>query len=223
MGRKWSAILGDERPSWRPNSYGYKVWDCEVKLKFPIVKLLDYKKKWEYLEKSHNPFAVVVMAHLQTQETRHNPDQRLEFKWQLIRKLYERGFSKEDVRQLFRFIDWLMKLPEELEQRLDQRIAEIEEEQKMPYITGIERRGMQRGMLQQAREDLMEVLQSRFQNVSLPETLVEMLKAINDSAMLKTLVQQSLRGESMPAFEQKVAEVTGGNSLTSESIAPANG
>ena len=217
------AILGDERPSWRPNSYGYKVWECEVKLKFPIVKLLDYKKKSDELEASRNPFAVVVMAHLQTQETRHEPDKRFEFKWQLIRSLYERGYSKEDVRQLFHFIDWIMKLPEELEERLDQRIAVIEEEQKMPYITGIERRAMQRGVLQTTRENLIEVLKARFENVSLPETLVEMLKAINDSAILKRLLRHSATVESVPAFEQRLAEVTGGNVLKPETTAPANG
>jgi hypothetical protein len=116
-----------------------------------------------------------------------------------------------------------MKLPEELELQLDQQMAEIEEEQKMPYITGIERRGIEKGILQSTRENLMEVLQNRFQNLSLPETLVEMLKAINDSAMLKRLFQQSLKVESVAAFSRAVAEVTGGNGQKSQSIAPANG
>jgi hypothetical protein len=106
------AILGDEESWWRPDTYSSEVLGCEVKFKFPIVKLLDYKEKWEELEEDENPFAVVVMAHLQTQETRHTypaelgkPEERFEFKWKLIRSLYERGYRKEDIRKLFHFID----------------------------------------------------------------------------------------------------------------------
>src|SRR5664279_5721538 len=36
------AVLGDDNPNWRPQSYGYTLWGTEVGLRFPIVKLLDY-------------------------------------------------------------------------------------------------------------------------------------------------------------------------------------
>ncbi|PKO21111.1 MAG: hypothetical protein CVU38_16460 [Chloroflexi bacterium HGW-Chloroflexi-1] len=39
------AILGDERAEWRPDRYGYELWGCEVSLRFPIVKLLDYQEQ----------------------------------------------------------------------------------------------------------------------------------------------------------------------------------
>ena len=85
----------------------------------------------------------------------------------------------------------------------------------MRYITSIERRGIEKGvhlgMLQSTREDLMEVLQTRFQNVPLPKTLVEMIKDINDSVVLKRLFRQSLTIESVPEFAEKVAEVAGKN------------
>ena len=215
------GILGDENDTWRPDEFSYEVWGTEVKLKFPIVKLLDYKEKCQELEKSRNTFAVVVMAHLQTKETRHNPEQRLEFKWKLIRRLYERGYNKEDVRQLFRFIDWVMKLPEELGRQLDERIAEYEEEQKMPYITSIERRGiekgLQQGILKNAREAILKVLQARFQNISLPKNLVEKVKSISSENLLDMLLEQSVTVDSIPTFEQKVAEIAGQNGQLSAS------
>src|SRR5688572_23238702 len=58
------AILGDERPKWRPESYGYELWGCRIRLEFPTIKLLAYKAQWAELEQSRNPFAVLVMAHL---------------------------------------------------------------------------------------------------------------------------------------------------------------
>jgi len=45
------VILGDNRPSWRPNSYQYEVLSNEVTLNFHSVKLLDYKLRWAELEK----------------------------------------------------------------------------------------------------------------------------------------------------------------------------
>jgi hypothetical protein len=63
------------------------------------------------LEADANPFAKVVLAHLKALETRSDPGERRAWKFRLVRGLYERGFKAEDVRQLFRLIDWLMDLP----------------------------------------------------------------------------------------------------------------
>ena len=72
------ATLADEQLNWRPNHFGYDLWGCEISFKFPIVKLLDYKEKWDSLEQSSNPFAVVTMAYLQAIETRNNPEDRFQ-------------------------------------------------------------------------------------------------------------------------------------------------
>jgi hypothetical protein len=42
-------------------------------LTFPVVKLLDYCKDLTLLETSNNPFAIVVLAHLQSQLPRRDP------------------------------------------------------------------------------------------------------------------------------------------------------
>jgi hypothetical protein len=63
------AILGDERPWWRPQSYGYSLGSYRLSLEFPTVKLLDYQQRWPELEASSNPFAIMVMAHLKTKAT----------------------------------------------------------------------------------------------------------------------------------------------------------
>ena len=97
------AVLSDPNPDWRPDQFGYDLWGCEVKLRFPIVKLLDYASAWEALEANPNPCAVVTMAHLKTQEARRSHRRRLEWKLRLVKGLYERGYSREDVLELFRF------------------------------------------------------------------------------------------------------------------------
>ena len=99
------AVLADEQANWRPSSYSYQLGGCRVSLEFPVAKLLDYEQGWEILEQTTNPFGVIVMAHLKTKATQRNPENRLQWKPSLVRRLYERGYSREDIRELFRFID----------------------------------------------------------------------------------------------------------------------
>lgn len=139
------AILGDTSPSWRPNSYDRAMLDCELSLKFPIAKILDYESKWDELEKSDNPFAIIVMAHLKTKATTSNLTEREQWKWILIRGLYDRGFTKEKVIKLFKIIDTMMTLPKQLQAGLVTKIKHFEEERKMPLISPTEQLAMERG------------------------------------------------------------------------------
>ncbi len=97
------AVLADERSNWRPNQFSYSLWECEVNFKFPIVKLIDYAPQWAVLEASSNPFAVVVMAHLKALETKRDPQERQTWKMILMRRLYERGYQRQDIINLFHF------------------------------------------------------------------------------------------------------------------------
>jgi len=47
--------------------------------------------------------------------TQGEPEDRRASKVRLVNGLYDRGWSADDVRQLFRLIDWLMELPAELQ------------------------------------------------------------------------------------------------------------
>ncbi len=153
------AILADEQADWRPNQFGYEKWGCKVGLTFPLVKVLDYRERWAELERSDNPFAVVVMAHLKAQETRHDAPARKEWKVSLIRRLYERGYEREDIVSLFHFIDWLIWLPPELDDEFWQEVYQYEEVKHMRYISSVERigfrKGMEQGLQQGARLELL--------------------------------------------------------------------
>ena len=99
------------------------------------------------METNANPFAVVVLAHLKTLETRRAPADRQAWKVRLIKGLYERGFSADDVRQLFRFIDWIMDLPEAGERLFWQEITLYQEAKQMPFMTIAERIGREPDLL----------------------------------------------------------------------------
>ena len=110
-----------------------------------MVKLTDYEPRWAELERDRNPFAVMVMAHLRTRATKHDPTARLDSKMALVRALYERGYERQQILELFRFIDWLLHLPDELEQRFHEQLQAYEATMSTPYITSIERRGIEQG------------------------------------------------------------------------------
>ena len=149
------VVLADDSAAWRPNTFHYGRWGCEVRLRFEPVKLLDYAGREAVLEADTNPFATVVLAHLKALETRQDDAVRHQWKLRLVRGLYDRGFSADDVRELFRLIDWMMELPPALEQLFDDEIARFEEERQMPYVTSIERRGQERGRQEGLREGLL--------------------------------------------------------------------
>ncbi len=146
------AILSDDSPSWRPTRHVEELWGCKSTFEFRTVKLLDYQQQWSQLEMSRNPFAMVVMAHLKTLETASLPEQRQRWKITLTRGLYERGYSRQDVINLTRFIDWILALPEDLEQSFWQSIMAYQQEKKMPYMMWIERQAQQKGR-EEGREE----------------------------------------------------------------------
>jgi len=95
------AILGDEDPNWRPSRFEHGRWGCRAGIEFPVFKLLDYAVHEQVLEADPNPFALLVLAHLKTLQTRRDPAAREGWKVRLVRGLYGRGLGAEDVRRLF--------------------------------------------------------------------------------------------------------------------------
>jgi hypothetical protein len=140
------AVLGDERPNWRPSGYRYEKWGCGLNFRFPTVKLLDYAAEMPALESSSNPFAVVVLAYLRTLETRRDAEARRSWKIALVKGLYDRGYERETIRGLLRFIAWMMELPRELEVAFWRELRAYEEAKKMPYVTSLEQMWLEQGM-----------------------------------------------------------------------------
>jgi flagellar biosynthesis/type III secretory pathway protein FliH len=122
--------------------------------------LLDWAADEAALEASANPIATVVLAHLKAQATAHDADARRHWKLRLVKGLYQRGWNADDVRQLFRLLDWPLSLPTELEQQFRQDLDSYEEETHMPYITSVERLAAAEGRAEGRSEGLREGLLS---------------------------------------------------------------
>jgi flagellar biosynthesis/type III secretory pathway protein FliH len=182
------------------------------------------------LAEENSPVAIVILAQRAAQRRLKSPAERKTLKWGLTRRLYERGYCQEEVVELFRLIDWLLKLPEDLEVEFQAELTEYEGQKRMPYITSIERmslkrgrqegrregleqgltrgltrgrqEGRQEGKLLAAREAVRLVLETRFGR--LPAPLLKHLSDLNDLARLKRLLRRASAVGSLEEFATRV-------------------
>jgi len=189
------AVLADDEPGWRPDTYERSRWGCELRFRFPVAKLQDWAARQVELLASENPFATFVLAHLVAQETRGDQQRRRRAKWGLTRRLYERGYTQEQVLSLYRVIDWLLALAPEEEALFLHEIERYEEEHHMPYITSAERYGLEKGLQQglqkgrgeAKREDISRIVQARFGQA--PKSLEERLANADEATLDELLVR----------------------------------
>jgi hypothetical protein len=148
-------------------------------LEFPVAKLTDYHDKVDELLALDNAFALITAAHILTQQTRKKNQARYEAKLRLVKILYQRQWDKQRVIDLFIVIDWLMKLPEWLDQQVWHEIETIEESEKMQYITSVERIGIAKGRVEGRVEGesklLRKLLEHRFG--ALPTWVIDKLNS----------------------------------------------
>ncbi len=99
-------------------------------------------------------------------KTRKEDQERYNAKLPLLRILYERHWNKQRVINLFNVIDWLMQLPEWLNNKVWQELETIEEREKVQYITSVERIGIAKGRVEGRVEGesrlLKRLLERRF-------------------------------------------------------------
>ena len=153
------AVLADEHKHWKPTSYGFAVLGCRHTLEFPVAKLTDYEDKVDELLASDNAFGLITAAHILTQQTRKQHQERYEAKLRLVRLLYQRQWDKQRVIDLFSVVDWLLQLPEWLNSQVLQELETIEESKKVRYVTSVERIGMAKGIAKGLVEGRVKGLQ----------------------------------------------------------------
>jgi len=185
--------------------FDLKAYGSGVDFRYLTFRLMDYDG--EELENNPNPIVIVVLASQERERAKRKGD-KFNAKRYLIRKLYERGYRGDEIRELFRFIDWVLELSDDEEKIVWEEIKELEEVTGMPYITSVERIGMergieeglQRGLLEDGREMVLEALDERFSEV--PSFISNTVNQIEDRDMLKFLHRHAIRCVSLEEFKQ---------------------
>jgi hypothetical protein len=200
------AILGDDKADWLPQRYRFQLWGCTKSFQFVSRKLLAWRSKEERLQQDRNPFAVFVLAHLQTLATEEDVERRAEWKERLMLNIVGRKLESEDRREWLRLIDWLMGLPRERNAALWRRIwAQVaHKEESMPFIDYFqeremeaEKRGEDRGQKLGQKWGLLQGIRGAL-HVRLPEheqALLARAEQIDDLEVLGRVLDAALAAD----------------------------
>ena len=206
------AVLTDPNPNFRPNEYRREFWHFCLVCKFPIVKLIDYWKEWDELEKNPNPFAIVVRAFLKTTELLgYEPDNEPElYTWKrhFIQELFSKGLERETVWKVLEFIDWIMVLSRELESEIEIITRTLAEGIGMPHITSFERLGIEKGIersLPLLHQTIAMVLRTKFGDSG--KRLIPRAYEVQDLDALKKLVEGLEHARDVAEVEKSFDEI----------------
>ena len=209
------AILGDTVESWRPDHYEWSRGKTKLRYDFEMLKLWDWRTRVADLEAMPGFIGSAVLAHLQSQLTRNDPTGRMEWKWRLMRRLYDKGYGPTEIRRAFRIIDWFLNLPAELERQLTRRVVEFEKENAVPYVWSVERlaredgvqegrqEGRELGLDEGRRKSVDAALYARFGDAG--RRFVETELATADAAMLDRVISTFFRHETLDELRAALA------------------
>ena len=208
------AVLADDSASWRPDRFGYRLWGCEVSLRYPVAKLIDWRSREKELLEAENIFGAVTLAHIRMLETRRDIPGRLRWKVILSQGLYELGYDQQQIEHLFRFIDWLMYLPEGINQQYYKVMTTYEETGRKRFVSIFEEMGMKKGMekgreegMNKGREEgLRQGIYTAIETMfgSIPESLQSKVEDLHSADQLKNLLSTILKAQSLAQVEEAV-------------------
>jgi hypothetical protein len=88
---------------------------------------------------------------------------RLLWKVTLAKMLLESGYKDRQAGHLFRFMDYVLALPEEMELEFDREVIRFAKEGKVTYLSRFERRAMERGAQQGIQQGIQRGMQKGLQ------------------------------------------------------------
>ena len=138
-----------------------------------------------------------------TQQYRQNPQQLSAYRLELTVKFHNEEYPLSDNHLLHHLIDWLMPLPDDHKIQFRNHLQQRLPDKTMPHITLFEelalKEGLEKGIVQNAREAILDVLETRFGQV--PDSLRERVNTIGSEPTLKNLLRRAVRTPSLEEFQ----------------------
>lgn len=188
------SILTDDDPGYRPDKYGVNRWRFDLTMTFPVVKIIDYKDRLAELDQSTNPMALVVAAQLKSLEAKKaDIHTKYDVKLQLFKDCFKKGYTKDQIHILIKFIDWIINLPEKYQEKLSDQLLILKEDNIMPYITSWERIAKKKGIKENKLETAKKMLMD---DVSI-DTIVKY------TGLAKTEIKRLMHGAAIPLHENR--------------------
>ncbi|MEK3934402.1 Rpn family recombination-promoting nuclease/putative transposase [Sporosarcina sp. FSL W7-1349] len=111
------AIMTSPEHNIYPNEFSYSYFGTTLHYAYTTHKIVDYD--FEPLRRSENLFSKIVLAAKYMHATKERDWHRYVFKRKLMREVVRnRAYSRTAVQAILHFVDYLLRLPKEYEQKL---------------------------------------------------------------------------------------------------------
>ena len=184
------AILADDSPRFRPNTYQHSFMGTTVSYQFRICKIRDFKI--QELEASDNPFALALAtAWYGLKQNSRTDEQKYVFKIQLVKMLLKRNFNRQRIHKLLAFIKYYSKFERsEFYHQLEEEIHP--KRKKMGILELVEGKikeeglkqgleeGLKQGLKQGEELTLRRIIEHLLRNGSSVQQVVDMLAVPED-------------------------------------------
>jgi len=118
------AVLTGPTVSIKMTGFNYSYFGTMLNYTYNTCKVIDYDDK--ELTQSNRLFSKVVLAAKYLHETKNEEERRYRFKLKLMREVLKlEGHSRESISAVFYFIDYLLRLPEQLAQQFTETVRPI--------------------------------------------------------------------------------------------------
>ena len=219
------AILADPVPSHRPGHLDLRIAGSGCLFQYHVCKLTDFSD--EFLEASTNPVAKVILAHRIAQRTAKDPVARMQAKVRWFRELLLQRFTRRQIKNLFRALEAMNPLPEQLDVEFRNQVRQCDPHKTMPIITSFERlarkeglaeghsqglsqglskglstglsQGRAEGQLAALRDAIRDLLEERFGHT--PPAIGEHLQQESNPLTLRSWLRKTATIRSLEAFQ----------------------
>ena len=143
------AILTDKNKSYKPDTFKYEFYGVKQEYRFRLYKVVEQEDS--QLMNNKNPFSMVVLAAKYSLKAGNTDNIKIGFKLKLMKLMIQRNYAREQIRYLFKFINGIIKLSDEMKQEIFyKKFKKIAGGTIMEILTDFEevamRKGMEKGM-----------------------------------------------------------------------------
>ncbi len=124
-----------------------------------------------------------------------SPETRKAWKFRLMRLMYDRGYDRKTILELFRIIDRMIQLPTAFEAAFREDLYAFEESRQMPYVTTVERARIEKGRRQGEADLLLWLIEKKFGEAAVASVRPRIEAADSDTLRLwseRTLTANTL-------------------------------
>jgi hypothetical protein len=145
------AVFTDGDANFKPNKFEYNFYQTELTYKYRTFKAVEQDEN--KLLKNANPFAVVILATKYLIESKNKEDIKLKFKVKLAELLLQRNYNRNEIIEVFNFIDVLLELKNENNRNIYyEEVSKMTKTKNKEIIGDFQKMAMKEGGLKKQTE-----------------------------------------------------------------------